>query len=60
MPSKKIKPRNIDIFGTPFVLPKGIRKELNKANPKLKGKALTASDLTKVRSAIKTRKGECI
>jgi len=44
----KDKPRDITLFGTKFLLEKGIRKELNKKYPKLKGEKLTEKNLPRV------------
>jgi len=34
----KPNPRQVNVFGTLFVMQRGVRKRVNKANPKLKGK----------------------
>ncbi len=49
----KLKSRDIDIFGTKFLLPKGIRKQMNTEDEELKNKKLNSKDLPKVLNFIK-------
>jgi len=51
----KPKSRDIDIFGTKFLLPKGARKKLNKDHPELKKKKSNASHLSKVTESQKSQ-----
>ena len=44
----KEKTRDIDIMGTKFILPKDMRKKLNKEYPELKKKRLNVSHLSRV------------
>ncbi len=52
----KFKPHHIDLFGVRFCMPKGLRKIINKANPKLRGKKLNAKHLQTVINAAKEKR----
>lgn len=53
----RFKPNHINLFGTTFCLPKGVRSEINKLNPELKGKTpLDIKDLPKVKAIISKKR----